>query len=72
MIRKLPKKIANRTLAAAVVILGGDAAPDKIKEIATTGGVTEAALAVLTKNQFAQTIEQMVKVAKKRSEELSK
>jgi pyrroline-5-carboxylate reductase len=65
------RKIANGTLVAAASILDDDSAGEKVRQVASKGGATEAALKVFEEHQLGHTIDLAVQAARARSEELS-
>jgi pyrroline-5-carboxylate reductase len=66
------QQIANGTLASAASLLGDDPAAEKVRQVASKGGATEAALQVLAEHHYGQIIAQAVQAAQARSVELSK
>jgi pyrroline-5-carboxylate reductase len=67
----LAQRIANATLGSAASALGDEPAANKVRQVASQGGATEAALKVLEERQYGRIIDQAVQAAKARSEELS-
>lgn len=65
------RQIANSTLVAAAAVIGDQSAAEKVAQVASKGGTTEAALAVLAEHDFDRIINQAVLAAKARSQELS-
>ncbi len=68
----LAHKIANGTLASAASMLDNDTASEKISQVASKGGATEAALRVLKEYNSGEIIYKAVQAAQARSKELSK
>ncbi|HEY5442171.1 MAG TPA: pyrroline-5-carboxylate reductase dimerization domain-containing protein [Candidatus Saccharimonadales bacterium] len=69
--KELARQIANATLASAASALANESAAEKVAQVASKGGATEAALKVLDEHQYGQIIDQAVQAARIRSQELS-
>lgn len=65
------KYIANNTLISAAAVIDNQTAAVKVKKVASKGGTTEAALAVLARRDFNLTINEAVLAAMARSKEIS-
>jgi pyrroline-5-carboxylate reductase len=63
--------IVNGTLVSAAATIDGQLAADRVQQVASKDGATEAALAVLTEHTFGSMIDEAVLAAVKRSKELS-
>lgn len=69
--KDLARKIATSTLQSAAAAIDNEDPTDKIQQVASKGGVTQAGLKVLSDNGFDKLIEETVKASEARSKELS-
>ncbi len=67
----LARQIANGTLASAASMLDGGSAAEKVSQVASKGGVTEAALKILKDQHLDQSLHLAILTGRAKSKELS-